>query len=237
MDVTPGGWTVIDRARGVLARTYRFGKQGTSWCFVARLADGGLMVVSPASGLDEAAYAELAEFGEVRALVANNGFHYLGQAAWQARFPAAVAYAPPDAMARIAKKAPTLGRFRPLGELVTGADVGIRVVERTKAGECWCWVRLDGGWAWFASDTLVNLPSLPPSLPVRLLFKWTGSAPGFRVFNLALKVLIRDKPALLRQLRADLAAHPPTVMVPAHGDLVLGAEAATRAEAAIAAVA
>lgn len=236
MDVTPGGWTVIDRGRGVLARTYTFGKQGTSWCFVARLGDGRLMVVSPASGLDEAAYAELAEFGEVGALVANNGFHYLGQAAWRARFPRAVAYAPPEAMARIAKKASGLGGFTPLGELATGADVGMRVVERTKLGECWCWARIDGGWAWFASDTLINLPIVPGPLPVRLLFKWTGSAPGFRVFNLALKLIARDKPALLRQLRADLAAHPPTLMMPAHGDLVVGAQAAIVAEAAIAAV-
>lgn len=236
METTPSGWKILDRERAVLIREYAFGKQGTSWCFTARLGDGSLMVVSPSTRPDDAVFTELEAFGKVGALVANNGFHYLGQAAWRARYPQAVAYAPPDAFARIRKKEPAAGEFRPLGELVTGDDVGIRVLSGTKAGECWIWARTAEGWVWYGSDTLVNLPTLPKGFPVKQLFKWTGSAPGYRVFNLALKFLLKDKPAALRQLRADVAAHPPHVMVPAHGELVVGGATAAATEAAIAAV-
>ena len=57
METTPSGWMVIDRARGVLTRSYKFSKGGTAMTFVARMGDGKLMVVSPPTGLDEAAYA------------------------------------------------------------------------------------------------------------------------------------------------------------------------------------
>lgn len=98
--------------------------------------------------------------------------------------------------------------------------MGFREVANTKAGESWFWAKTASGSAWFLSDVLINLPKLPPAFPLRLLFKWTGSAPGFRVFHLALKFVVKDKRAALRQLREDMAAHPPTVIVPAHGPLL-----------------
>ena len=84
---------------------------------VAPMADGRLMVVSPSKTLDEAVATELADFGEVGALVANNGFHYLGQKAWRERFPDARCFAPPKAIERIAKKSKHPLTFEPLADL------------------------------------------------------------------------------------------------------------------------
>lgn len=234
METTPSGWLVIDRARGVLTRSYKFSKGGTAMTFVARMGDGRLMVVSPPSGLDEAAYAELAPFGEVGALVANNGFHYLGQAAWRARFPKARSFAPAQAVARIDKKSKVKLSFEPMAALaeLTGGDVGVRDVPETKRGEAWCWAKTERGHAWYASDVLANMPKAPP-FPIGLLFKWSNSAPGYKVFGLAMKLIVKDPKATLRLLAEDLEAHPVTTMVPAHGDVLAHASLAADTRALV----
>lgn len=226
MKTTPGGWTVIDREARVLALNYRFRGSETSFSFAAPLADGRLMVVSPSKALDDAAAAELADFGEVGALVANNGFHYLGQKAWRARFPEARCFAPPKAIARIAKKSRYPLDFEPLSALapLLGEGVGLRDVPASRCGESWFWAKLSGDgpprYAWYMSDVLANMRGLPPGLLFRLLFKLTGSAPGYRVFNLALKFMVKDAKGALRLLLEDVEAHPPGVVVPAHGDIL-----------------
>lgn len=222
MEKTPGGWTVIDRDAGVLTYTYEFTKGGLSTTFVARMGDGKLLVVSPCTGLTDEAAKELEAFGEVGAVMANNGFHHLGVAAWRERYPNARFFAPAEAIKRIKKKNADAGDFEPLSALVgtTGDDVGIHDVDNTKCGESWVWARTANGSAWYVSDVLANIPGLPKPLIPKLLFKLTGSAPGYRVFNLALKFIVKDKKAVLRALLADMEKLPPTVVVPAHGPLL-----------------
>lgn len=235
MQQTPAGWTVIDRDAAVLTHTYYYGPKASSTCFVARMADGALMIVSPPTKPSDALVAELAEFGPVGALVANNGFHHMGQRSWRERFPDAISYAPAASMARIAKKSRHDVPYQPLTALADrlGDAVGLRDVPHTKSGESWFWARIAGGYAWYMSDVLANMPGLPASLPLKLLFKWTGSAPGYRVFKLALKFMVKDAKGTLRLLLEDLDAHPPTVVVPAHGDCVHGADTAERTRAVV----
>lgn len=222
METTPSGWTIIDKERGVLSLDYSFTAGASSRTFAARIADGGMMVVSPSTGLTDVVAAELTEFGPVTAIVANNGFHHLGQAKWRERFPQARCFAPELAGKRISKKNSKAGTFEPLSALepLLGDDVGLRDVPNSKLGESWYWAKVDGGYAWFVSDVLANLDALPAKFPIKYLFKWTKSAPGYRVFNLALKFMVKNKKATLQLLLDDLAAHPPTVMVPAHGAIL-----------------
>ena len=49
---------------------------------------------------------------------------------------------------------------------------------------------------------------------------WTGSAPGYRLFNLAHKIVLKDRKASLRAMLEDVRRHPPRVMVPAHGEIL-----------------
>jgi hypothetical protein len=67
------------------------------------------------------------------------------------------------------------------------------------------------------SDIVANLERLPDALIPRLIFKWSGSGPGYKVFHAALALIVKDKRAVLRALLADAEAHPPAVVVPAHG--------------------
>ena len=51
------------------------------------------------------------------------------------------------------------------------------------------------------------------------MFQWTKSAPGYRLFNLAHKIVLKDRKACLRAMLEDIQKHPPKVMVPSHGDI------------------
>ena len=228
MRTTSHGWTVLDEAAGVYSYTYSFGNGGRSNCFTARLADGTWMVISPPSNIPDAAIDELAQIAEVGALVANNGWHHLGFARWRERFPAARCFAAEGARARIRKKSATAGELEPLSALASllSDEVAVTEAPGSKDGETWAWAKIDGGYAWYASDILANLDKLPPKLVLRLLFKLSNSAPGYRVFNLAVRFIFSDRKAGLTAMLADVRQHPPRVMVPAHGGILDGATVA-----------
>jgi hypothetical protein len=65
--------------------------------------------------------------------------------------------------------------------------------------------------------------------------KLTKSAPGYRVFNLAVSFIIKDKRATLGALLEDVRKHPPTVMVPAHGTILNQSSLASETEQMLAA--
>lgn len=222
MQTTPHGWRIIDADAGVLSFTYAFGGTATANCLTARLADGGLLVVSPPSKISAEAIDELAPYGPVRAIVANNGFHHLGIARWRERFGEARCFAAPGAAARIAKKSAIAGELEPLAALTPALGDGVAVVEApaSKCGETWVRAPIADGYAWYASDILANLQALPPNFVVRLLFKWTRSAPGYRVFHLATRFIFKDKRAALRAMLEEVRRYPPTVMVPGHGEIL-----------------
>ena len=223
MRKTEHGWLVIDEDAGVLSYTYSFGS-GISNAFVARYDDDRLLVLSPPCGLSEEGFAELEAFGTVDSVVATNGFHHLGQAEWKRRYPNATFYAPSAAQKRIAKKNSSAGPFRPLSELRAklGGDVGVIEAPADKCGETWGYAKTSRGYAWYASDTLVNMPKLPNALPFKLAMKLTKSGPGYRVFNLVLKLMVsgKNKKTLLRALQQGLRERPVAVMVPAHGKIL-----------------
>ena len=235
MEKTEHGWTVVDREAGVLTYEYEFRGGATANTFVARMPDGKLLVISPAYKMPAQAFDDLAAFGEVGAVVANNGFHHLGQPEWRARFPEARFFAPAEAVARVRKQNPEAPDFEPLSKLTEqlGEDLAVTEAPSTKCGESWARAKIDGGHAWYASDVLANMQEVSGPLPVRLLMKWTGSAPGYRVFNLAMKFIVKDKRAVLTRLSEELRAHPPTVMIPAHGPMLTQAGLAAETQALV----
>ena len=221
MQTSANGWTIIDAEAGVLSLTYGFSGEGQANCFTARLADGKLMIISPPSRISGAALDELRPHGDVGAIVANNGYHHLGISAWRERFPEARCFAAEGAAKRIAKNSKDAGKLEPLSALqpLLSSDVAVIEAPSSKAGETWAWAKINGGYAWYASDILANM-ELPKSFVVRTLFKLSKSAPGYRVFNLAVKLILKDKKASLGAMLSDIQGHPPTVMVPAHGGIV-----------------
>jgi hypothetical protein len=160
-------------------------------------------------------YDALREHGEVRALIANNTYHHMGQAQWRALAPNAISYAPRDACETLSKKAPGI-TFRPLSELSLPDHVRYIDPPGYKTGEAMFSVRASRGAVWFTGDLLTNIQRIPKP-PIRWLFTWTNSAPGFRLFAPAVWMLIRDKKALRTAMLDHLANDPPKVVIPAHG--------------------
>lgn len=208
------GWNIIDDEALVLWREYSFAKGAYATMLVFRGVDG-LVVVSPGSGVSAREYDALREHGEVRALVANNTFHHLGQPAWRARFPDAVSYAPSGALKVLEKKAPGVP-FRPLADLALPAHVRCDDPPGYRTGEAFFSIRTRKGTVWFSGDLLTNIQRTPGP-PLRWLFTWTGSAPGFRLFKPGVWLCVRDKRALRAWMLERLASDPPSVIVPAHG--------------------
>lgn len=222
METTPNGWTVIDRGAGVLVRPYRFSAQGLANTMAARMPDGTMLVMSPGCRMPDAAYEDLLAFGDVGALVVNNGWHHLGVPEWSKRFPHATLHAPAASLPRLSKKSEVGDAFAPVEALAArlGDRISLREAPGTRSGESWLRVKVDGGHVWYASDILANIPEIPPSLVARAMFGLTRSAPGFRVFHLALMLTAKDKRAVLTALLDDLNGYPPSVLVPAHGDVL-----------------
>ena len=216
------GWKVIDQDAGVMVREYAFIKGAHANCFTAKMGSGDMMVMSPSTGIKDSELETVTSIGKVGAVVANNGYHHLGQADWRKSAADAQFFAAPEAAARIKKQQPGAGEFAPLDALgeMLGDDVGVRASPATKAGETWAWAKIDGGYAWYGSDVFCNWDKFPGNFVIGALWRITGSGPGFKLFHLAMMATTKDKKVMLRQLLSDLEAHPPTVLVPAHGPLL-----------------
>lgn len=218
-------WNVIDEERGILWHEYAFRSGAYATTLVFRGADG-LVVISPGRGLTDADFAALARFGEVRALVANNSLHHLGQAEWRARFPKAQSYAAAAACPQLAKRAPGVP-FRPLDELALPPHVRWHALPGFKTGELLFSVGSARGTVWYTGDLLTNLQGTPP--PLRWLFTWTNSAPGFRLFRIGVIAFVKDKRALRERALQLLAEDPPAIVVPAHGPAVTATDLVAQA--------
>jgi hypothetical protein len=225
------GWNVIDAERAVLWREYQFNKGAYATTLVFRGTDG-LVVVSPGKGLEGAEYDALSEFGEVRALVANNSFHHLGHGPWRAHFPKAESYAAPPALPRLKKRGGGVP-FRSLDELSLPPTVKFHVLPGFKNGEVLVSVGTQQGSLWYTGDLLTNIQRTPGP-PVKWLFSWTDSAPGFRLFRPAVWLFVNDKRALKERMNTLLAEDPPAIVVPAHGPAVMTAQLASEAKIQIA---
>jgi glyoxylase-like metal-dependent hydrolase (beta-lactamase superfamily II) len=215
-------WDVIDEERGLFTREYSFAKGAHARMMTARMKDGRLLAASPGRNIPDAALRALDRRGGVGALIATNAYHYLGVPTWKAAFPHAPVYAPRGAHARLRKKMPELTEILPLEDLtpLLAPEVQVRDVPGIKIGDTWLQVQTARGPVWYVSDSCFSLKDPPSRLLPRLIFRWTDSAPGFRINGLGLKFFVNDRPAYRRWVLGELARELPQVVVTAHGAIV-----------------
>lgn len=224
------GWNVIDEDAGVLWREYVFSKGARATTLVFRGVDG-LVVVSPGTGLGPREYDALGELGEVRALIANNSFHHMGQSPWRAHFPDAVSYCPPRAVEVLGKKAPGVS-FQSLDSLALPKHVHWDDPPGFKTGEALLSIATSKGSVWFSGDLLTNIQKTPGP-PFSWIFSWFDAAPGFRLFKPAVWLLVKDKKTVRQWALDRLAKDPPAIVVSAHGPPVDASDVAALARAQI----
>jgi len=225
-----GGWNMLDEEGAVLWREYPFAKGATATTLVFRGKDG-LVVVSPPVGLEARDYDALAELGDVRALIANNSFHHMGQAPFRARFPNAESYCPPGAIEKLKKKTANVP-YRSLAELPLPAHVHWEDPPGFKTGEALLSVKTGKGYIWYSGDLLTNIPRLPGG-PFGWMMKWTDAAPGFKLFRPAVWLAVKDKKAVREWALKHFAQDPPVIVVTSHGPPVDSADVAAQAVAQI----
>lgn len=194
--------------------------------------DGGLVVVSPPTWFEARDYDALAELGPVRALVANNSYHHLGQGpvarALSGRGELLSAW---GALPRLAKKAAGIP-FRSLAELKLPAHVHWEDPPGFKAGEAILRVKTGKGSVWFTGDLLTTLRDAEQPLwlddEVDRLRAWI---PPLQARSLALHQGQEGRPRV--GATAQLAEAPPTIVVPAHGPPITTGDVAELARAQI----
>jgi hypothetical protein len=215
------GWTTLAEDPLVLVKEYGFGPGRANELAIA-LPDRKWMIVSPSPMLGADEVAAFARLGSVVALVENNGVHHLGLGPWRAQFKDAVTYAAPRAAARIRKKGKDFGQLEPTEQLqpLLGSKVALIPIAGDKFGDVCVRVHTDRGTVFYAGDFIANISTLPSNLLFKLVFKLTDSGPGLKVFGAFFKFFVANGKAARACLIDELEKHPPSVLVPAHGDVV-----------------
>jgi hypothetical protein len=215
------GWTTLAEDPLVLVKEYGFGPGRANELAVA-LPDRKWMIMSPAPTLERAEVEAFERLGQVVALVENNGVHHLGLGTWRAQFKDAVSYAAPRAAARIRKKGKDFGQLEPTDKLEPqlGAKVALIPIDGDKFGDVCVRVQTERGTLFYAGDFIANISTLPRNPLFRLVFRLTDSGPGLKVFNAFFKFFVKNAKAARACLIDELEKHPPSILVPAHGDVV-----------------
>lgn len=228
---TDKAWRPLTRCADVRVLKYGWGPANAN-ALALRLAGAGWMVVSPALAAPANVYDELERDGGVSVLLAPNAYHYLGQAAWQRRFPAARSFAPRGALERLAKKAGGLA----LGyaeDLARELPAGVELVfpDGQKSPDLLLRFRsASGETAWWLGDLFSNTSPADQAWWLRGLSRLAGSGPGYRRNARPELAYVNQPDAWLASVRRAVLQHPPTLVIPAHGDAVV-ADAAQRTTA------
>ncbi|MFO0549547.1 MAG: hypothetical protein U0271_14235 [Polyangiaceae bacterium] len=212
-------WQVLEPSLPLLAADYGGGR---ARMVALGLEGGGLVVWSP--GVPERqgnALEDLRNFGEPRFLLAPNHFHNLGIPHWTRSFPSARVVASERARTRLSKKLPGIV-IDGLEGLSRALPPGTRLLcpPNAKQGETWLAVERDTLRALVVCDAIVNMQHV--SIPFKIL--------GFRA-RLMLNPFFKrffmgDRAAHRAWMLAELGAHPPNLLIPAHGEMLQGARVA-----------
>jgi len=222
-----GKWKPV--GTGLWVRVYDFRGNVLNSMAIA-LANGGLAVLSPGTNVPVEDYAELDALGSVKALISPGAFHNMGLPEWSRRYPNAGLYGPSSAIAHIAKAHPGLKPLQNFDALAPLLPQEVRITEMPdmKHPDAMVVITRADAVTWFTNECISNLSSYPKNPIFALLFRLTGSGPGLNINTLATKLIGAKKPALRSYLLATLDAHPPTRLVPCHGEVIDDAKLADR---------
>jgi hypothetical protein len=84
-----------------------------------------------------------------------------------------------------------------------------------RTGEILARIKTEKDLIWFITDLLLNMPELPKAFPIRQIFKWTGSGPGFKLNGVGPVFMVKDRKALYRWMRERPSRPRPRSSCPA----------------------
>ena len=215
-------WQNLTSDGGVRWLKYSFSSWGTANTLAIRLDEGSWLVVSPSSSPSPETFDVLAKDGGVSALLAPNGYHYLGQKAWRERFPKAVSYAADGARSRLATKSPGIN-FESLDSLKSKlpSRIGIHLPEGMKVPDLMLHATSGGKTVWFSGDVLSNIGPEDLALPMRLVMSLFGGATGYRFNRAPSMVYVGDRSTWKLSVLSAIERAAPSAILPAHGNPVV----------------
>jgi hypothetical protein len=200
-------WHAETRSQGVLLRSV-----------AVALEDGRLAVYSPIRGLGAEAHAELAAIGRPAALIAPNHYHNLGLGEYATTYPGVQILASTVALPRLADRCRQQVSDVATIQPALPPHTSLLIPPATRNGELWLRLETPADRAWIVGDGFFNLARTPRSA-MGLLLLALGISPGLRIGS-SFRWLIRDRAAYRRWLLDTLARHPPTVLIPCHGEIL-----------------
>ena len=228
MTTTHDSWEILDPTLPLLGAIYSGQKVRM---LALGLGNGRLLIVSPGKPTNDARFAALAPWGTPAFLLAPNHFHNGGIALWHQKFPDAAVVAHPTAIPRLTKQVPGVP-LQDLATLTAALPPHIRVLTPpdAKQGEVWLSIATPAGHIWCVCDGIINEHALPTG-PVGWMFRLLGFRTGLMTNPLFKRIFLRSKAAHKAWVCAQLDADKPVVFVPAHGDILRGADVTDRLRA------
>lgn len=204
--------------------------------------DNQMLVISPGADLLESFAERFPAFdlpdccGEGITIVMPNAFHYMGVSAWKQRYPNARLLSSEKAKKRLIKmpidgidgcETISDGEVGPLPNSFWAVPPGHR------GGDLWFVVNDGGRCVWITCDSFLHYPRMSNQPVARFVQKLMGAAPGLKLSRVIKYFLLSDRRSFKRWCLAFLTDHPPTVLLPSHGDVLASEHLSSELESLI----
>lgn len=222
-------WEIYDESVPFAGAIY--GKQRVRMAAIG-IGSGGLLVVSPGTGMGEAVWQQVASLGTPRFLLAPNAYHNGGIATWKQRYPDVRVVAHSKAIPRLRKQVPGV-EFEELSALESALPPGVRLLvpPQAKQGETGVSVKLKDGVGWYLVDNIMNEERIPGG-GVGFVMKIVGFRAGLMTNPFFKLLFLKDKRGYKEWLYSELERDRPTLFVPSHGKSIRGADVTDQLRAA-----
>lgn len=182
---------------------------------VVALSSGQTVVFSPVA-LHEPAMREIERLGAPGFMVVPNGFHRLDARAWKNRYPKIRVVCPPGARKRVEEAVPVDAVTDVFGDTA----VRFMVVDGTREAESALSIGRNGRTTLVLNDIISNVRH-PKGIGANIMARLFGF--GVKRPQMAREIrwlLVKDKPALARQLRGWADDSKLARIIPSHGDII-----------------
>ena len=182
---------------------------------VVALHDGRTVVFSPVA-LHEPAMRDIESLGAPTFLIVPNGFHRLDSRIWKQRYPDMKVISPPGAKARVEEAVPVDATT----DILADANVDLIIAAGTREAESALIVRRRAGTTLVINDLMSNIRH-PKGIGANIMARLFGF--GVKRPQMAREVkwlLVKDRPALAKQLRGWAEIADLQRVIVSHGDIL-----------------
>ena len=221
--MSPSHWHCVNPEIGLWETLYTIRGAWVCRTTALRLREGEWLIFNPGSTLSEAAMRELESWGQPVCLLAPNHFHHLGIRLWQKRYPNIALVASTTAAQRLARLG--YANLQPLEILESRIPSYCALLQPagTKNGEVWLRLQQATEVIWVVGDAFLNVTHLEDHWRGKCFFfllRLLNIAPGLKIVPTWRWLALSHRKDYCAWVLRQLAQTPPTLLIPAHGELI-----------------